>query len=167
MTSREILTGNTDAFIRMINAYPDELFTQKPDEDSWSASEIAEHIYRSEFGISKLFLGDRKPSDGTGRSVSSEKMKAAMMNTDKKVKASGPILPKGQFKNKSELIDTFKENRHNMLEAYSTINPDEICLTFEHPLFGHLTAAEWLEFAAYHTQRHMMQMEETLSRLRS
>lgn len=167
MTPREILTENTDEFIRRIREYPDELFNKKPDEDRWSASEIAEHIYRSEFGISRLFAGDRKPNDGSGRRISSEKMKAAMLNTDKKVKASGPILPKGTFKNKTDLIDTFKKNREHILDAYSQIDPEEICLNFEHPMFGHLTAAEWLEFAAYHTQRHMIQMEETLSRLRS
>ncbi|MFN1834592.1 DinB family protein [Balneola sp. MJW-20] len=165
MNPRERFKENTDAFIRMIKDYPDEHFNTKPDEESWSAAEIAEHIYRSEFGISKLFSGEKKVSEKLLSDQRVEKMEKIMLDTSRKAQAFGAIIPRGDLKTKEELTGKFRENREKILSAYDESDQDDLCMNFEHPMFGYLTVREWLEFNVFHTLRHMKQMTATLKNI--
>ena len=49
------LKDNTNAFISIIENFPDQFFNSKPSQGVWSAAEITEHMIRSEFGLSRLF----------------------------------------------------------------------------------------------------------------
>ena len=165
MTPREKLSENTEQFVRMIEEYPDDLFNQKPDEESWSAAEITEHIFRSEFGIPRLLIGEKSEKGGQHPEPSVEEMESVMLDTSRKAKAFGPILPTGELSDKSKLISRLRNTRKSILESYNNTDPDLLCMSFEHPMFGYLSAEKWIEFTVLHTRRHMKQMENTLNLL--
>lgn len=165
MTLKEQLLNNTDVFINKINEFSETQFNVKPNTDSWSAAEVLEHVYRSEFGVPRLFTGEtRKVSDREPDALVA-KMKARFLESDTKMKASGVILPTEGQKSKKDLIEKFRANRQKISDLIDELPPDELCLKFEHPVFGLLTRMEWVHFNMIHSLRHMKQLERIQSAL--
>lgn len=165
MKLKEQLLNNTDAFINKINEFPDSQFNAKPDSDSWSAAEVLEHVYRSEFGVPRLFVGETRKVMDRQPDALVTKMKARFLESDSKMKASGVILPTEGEKSKKDLIGKFRTNRQKIADLIDELPPDELCLKFEHPVFGLLTRVEWVHFNMIHSQRHMKQLERIQSSL--
>ncbi|MEQ8524792.1 DinB family protein [Gracilimonas sp.] len=165
MTLKEQLLNNTDVFINKINEFSETQFNVKPNTDSWSAAEVLEHVYRSEFGVPRLFIGETRKVMDRKPDALVAKMKARFLESDKKMKASGVILPTEGKKSKKELIEKFRINRQKIADLIDELPPDELCLKFEHPVFGLLTRMEWVHFNMIHSQRHMKQLERIQSGL--
>lgn len=165
MTLKDQLLENTDALVAAIEEFPDSTFNRKPEEDTWSAAEVLEHLYRSEFGIPKLFVGKTKTLTDRSPDAQVETMKQRFLESDKKMKASGVIIPSEGEKSKGDLINTFCKNREKIAQLIDTLPPEELCLRFEHPILGHLTRMEWVHFSIIHTQRHMRQLERIKAQL--
>lgn len=165
MTLKEQLLENTDALITAIEQIPLQQFNTKPNEESWSAAEVLEHLYRSEFGLPRLFVGETKALNGRAPDANLETMRQRFLNLDDKMKASGVILPTEGDKPREELVDKFRQNRKKIAQLISELPPEELCLKFEHPILGHLTRMEWVHFTIIHTQRHMHQIKRIQSQL--
>lgn len=165
MTLKEQLLNNTDTFIDKINEFSDEQFNLKPAPDSWSASEVLEHVYRSEFGIPRLFTGETKEITDRKPDAFVPKMKDRFLKSDKKMKASGVILPTEGNKSKNVLIEKFRNNRKEIGDLIDELSPEKLCLKYEHPVFGLLTRMEWVHFNIIHCQRHIKQLERIKSQL--
>lgn len=165
MTLKEQLLENTDALITAIEQIPLQQFNTKPEKGSWSAADVLEHIYRSEFGLPRLFVGETKTPNGRAPDENLETMKQRFLNLDQKMKASGVILPTEAEKSREKLVNKFRQNRKKIAQLISELPQEELCLKFEHPLLGHLTRMEWVHFSIIHTQRHLHQIERIQSQL--
>lgn len=168
MDLNQRMDENTAELAELVTQFPEAGFNQKPDENSWSAAEVVEHLFRSEFGTSRLLTGKTKAVPDRDSDEMLSKIKDVVANRKAKLKASGPILPTGKEKSKDELIGKFHQNREKVKQVMMGLDLEELCLAYEHPIFGHLTRREWLEFNIMHTQRHMAQIVEiqkVLSRL--
>lgn len=60
MDLKNKLKENTELLIETVTEVPDSKFNTQPEEGSWSVAQVVEHLYRSEFGIPKLFQGKLK-----------------------------------------------------------------------------------------------------------
>lgn len=165
MTLKEQLLNNTDAFINKINEFSEAQFNIKTSTDSWSAAEVLEHVYRSEFGIPRLFTSETREVTGRQPDAYVAQMKKRFLESDKKMKASGVILPTEGEKSQESLIKKFRANRNTIADLIEEFPPEELCLKFEHPIFGLLTRMEWVHFNMIHSQRHMKQLERIQSQL--
>jgi hypothetical protein len=165
MQLKEQLSTNTDALIQRINQFSDVEFNKKPDADSWSAGEVLEHLFRSEFGLPRLFTGEVQELTHRKPDAFVNKMKERFLESDKPLNASGVILPTEGVKSKSELIQKFKDNRAKIADLIEELPPEELCLKFEHPLLGFLTRMEWVYFSIIHTQRHLLQLDRIEAQL--
>lgn len=152
------LNHNTELVFTQIEAFSESGFNAKPSEKEWSAAEVIEHLFRSEFGIPKLFRG---PSELPDRApdLFVSKMEQGLLNLTKKVQAPDTIKPTSGPKSKPQLFSKFKENRNRITEAYLSTSPNEICSLFDHPFYGPLTRLEWIYFCIFHTQRHLHQLK--------
>jgi len=157
--------ANTASFIELIKDFPDSLFNSKPTENIWSAAENVDHIIRSEFGIARLFNGDTKKDPGRDINEKIENIESQFLDRSRKLQASGVVLPSDGEKSKSELIKKFESSRNQVLGLIKTQDLDEVCIRFEHPLFGHMTRREWVHFNIVHTQRHGKQISELKGQL--
>ncbi|MEX0607827.1 MAG: DinB family protein [Balneolaceae bacterium] len=158
MTLKERLSENTDAFIRSVKDIPDNLFNTPPDENSWSPAGVAEHVYRSEFGISRLFKGKTSPLKDREPDSKVSEFELRLSNPSR-MKASDIISPTPGKKDKDGLIEKFRTNRQAIGDLIGEGSLYEVCLLFEHPIYGFLTRSEWVKFSILHTERHMRQVE--------
>ncbi len=154
--------ANTKEFIELIKSIPDEYLNSKPDEETWSPAENVEHIIRSEFGTVRLFNGETDEDSDRNSERLIQKMETIFLNRDRKVKASGVVLPTNDEKDKDELIDKFKSSREKVTELIKSQDLDEVCKKYKHPVFGFLTRREWIHFNMVHAKRHSLQIKEVL-----
>ena len=159
MQLKEQLLDNTDALVKRIDQFSEVQFYTKPDQSSWSAGEVLEHLYRSEFGLPRLFTGEVQQLTDREPDALVEKMRERFLESDKPLNASGVILPTESEKSKIELIQKFRDNRSKIADLIEELPPEELCMKFEHPLLGYLTRMEWVYFSIIHTQRHMHQLD--------
>ena len=157
--------ANSDSFIKLIQSVPDELFNTKSNEGIWSVAENVEHIIRSEFGTARLFNAATEKDPKRDSEAKIKEMKSRFLDRSETLQAFGAVLPTEGSKSKEELLQKFETSRKQVVELVKTQDLDEICMRFEHPLFGHLTRREWINFNIVHTQRHMDQIRELLENL--
>lgn len=159
MTLKEKLNQNTEALILKIGEIADDQFNVKPDEEAWSPAQVIEHLYRSEFGVPKLFRGETKiePDRDSGKLI--ENMRVQFLESDEKLKAKGVILPGNENWTKEELTSKFRSLREEIALLIDQLEADEVCISFKHPIYGYLTRAEWIHFNIFHTKRHMQQID--------
>tara|TARA_R110001599_G_scaffold1889_4_gene9906 strand:+ start:360916 stop:361422 length:507 start_codon:yes stop_codon:yes gene_type:complete len=162
MALAKIYRTNTESFIQFIESIPDELFDTKPDKNIWSAAENVEHIIRSEFGTARLFNSETKKEPGREYESKIEEIKTRFSDRSDKLQAFGVVLPTEEKKTKEELIEKFQRSREEVLKLIKQQDPDEVCMKFKHPLFGHMTRREWIHFNIVHTNRHKDQIEDLL-----
>ena len=157
---------NTDNFIQSFIGISDELFVKKPNHGSWSIAEVVEHIYRAEFGTTRLFSGDVTLEPDRDSEAKIKEMHDRFLVSDKPLNAFGAVLPTGENNIKSELIEKIQNNREAVIQLMPAHNLDEVCLKFAHPIFGQLTKREWIEFNMIHVLRHMKQIERIKNELK-
>ncbi|MGN8226305.1 DinB family protein [Gracilimonas sp. BCB1] len=165
MTLKNQLLENTDIFVGKVNEFTDAQFNLKPDSDSWSAADVLEHLYRSEFGIPRLFTGETKQLTDRQPDAYLPDMRKRFLESDAKMEASGVILPTEGEKTKENLIGKFRNNRDKIAELIEELPQEELCMKYKHPVFGYLTRMEWVHFSIIHSQRHMKQLERIQSQL--
>lgn len=165
MDLKNQLLENTSILIETVQKVSDSMFNIKPDENSWSVAQVVEHLYRSEFGIPKLFKGETEKKIGRAPDAHVEEMRKRFLESDQKMKASGVILPTDGDKSMDELLSKFQQNRMRMAELIDNSDLNEVCLSFKHPVFGYLTRLEWIHFNIIHTQRHLRQIEKISSEI--
>lgn len=163
MTLKNQFLENTDTFIKVINNTPDAFFNTKPGTELWSVADVLEHVYRSEFGIPRLFTSQTKSLTNRAPDELVDKMKMRMLNFDKKMKAKGVILPKQEYKQKAIIINKFQVNREKIANLIDTLPAEELCLKYAHPVYGYLTRLEWIHFSIFHALRHKHQIERIQS----
>ncbi len=165
MTLKNQLLENTDTFVGKIDEFTDSQFNIKPAPDSWSAADVLEHVYRSEFGVPRLFTGETEQLTDREPDALIPEMKKRFLESDAKMEASGVILPTEGEKSKTSLIEKFRSNRNKIAELLEELPPEELCLKFKHPVFGYMTRMEWAHFSIVHSQRHIKQLDRIQSQL--
>ena len=165
MSLTERYRSNTEAFIQSFSHCSDEVFNKRPSSGGWSIGEVVEHIYRAEFGTTRLFSGETTLEEERDSEAKISYMYNRFLISDESLNAFGTVLPTDGEKNKEELIEKIQNNREAVIQLMDMHNLDELCLKFAHPLFGHLTKREWIEFNMIHVLRHMRQIERVLSEI--
>ncbi len=165
MDIEQNLKNNTNAFISVIENFPDQLFNSSPSPGVWSAAQITEHMIRSEFGLSRLFNGETKEQEDYDGIVMERAIKEKLLNMENKVQAPPIIQPTAGEKNKSELVTKFSAIREELLNNIKTMDNEAICLKYPHPLFGYLTRVDWVNSSIYHCQRHIIQLNDILTQI--
>lgn len=166
MSLKQKLDQNTDALLIKIGKISDKHFHEKPDAETWSPAQVLEHLYRSEFGLTKLFSGETRKDPDRNTEQIIQKMRVQMLENDNKMEARGIILPGDDKKSKDELISNFRSLREKIAIMADQHDEKEVCTSFKHPVYGYMTREEWVHFNIFHTKRHMGQIDRILDRLR-
>jgi hypothetical protein len=139
----------------VIVAIPDEQFNKVPFEDSWTAAQVSEHIFKA-LGVEVLY-GATKPTDR----VPDEKVAEVMIFLDFTIKMKSPdfILPSDEPQDKAPLLNGLEDKLNKLIEAAQTLDLTLTCLDFEIPEIGAFTRLEFLWFYVFHTKRHIHQLQ--------
>jgi uncharacterized damage-inducible protein DinB len=144
----------------------------RADKNTWTITEIVEHIYIVEGGMasiasSLLQKSSAEKIENNGSANISEEFlkKTALIANRRERKAVAPerVVPTGRF-SVAQSLEKMKENAkllNHIRKGLETVNTQKA--KFPHPFFGDLTATEWVALVGGHELRHIDQIEEILS----
>ncbi|MGJ1419377.1 DinB family protein [Sphingobacterium spiritivorum] len=132
-----------------------------PFEDSWTIGQTADHIIICSSSIPDEHTQvSERPFD---QYVSV--LKEMFLNMELKFKADPSLLPHKNSYTKDELLEQMEINKSNLLKNIESTDLTLICTDMAFPQMDYLTRYEWLSFIGFHTQRHLIQIENIKDKL--
>ena len=163
----EMLEASSRKFLGNLQNINSDQWSFKPDSGAWSVGEIAEHITLSEnllySIVEKTLLTPANEEKAQSLEGHEKQLLVTVMDRSSKAQAPEVLRPSGKFASKQELIDAFKQARRQTIAYVRTSNDSLKSHVAQHPVFGELTAYQWLIFIAGHADRHIDQLEEVKS----
>ncbi len=164
----EILAGldeTTNDLLQTIASFTEEQFNSIPFENSWTAAQVAEHIFKSEKGIPVVLKGnsrltERQPDEKVAQ------IKSIFLDYNLKMKSPESVLPSNEKQDKEQIAAALEVNREKILSLANAIDLENTYVDFPFPTLDELTGIEWLTFTICHTKRHTHQMKNIYSMLK-
>ena len=144
----------TSRFLELTSSFHQEDINKIPFDNSWTAAQVAEHVTRSNIGITKSL---RQPGKTVSRPVDEgvQQLKNVFLNFEKKLQSPQFILPTRNIYDREWIITHLETSILELRDTAANINYYE---AIDHPIFGEITKYELLHFVIYHTQRHKHQL---------
>ncbi len=164
MTLDEVVVqlGQSDAALReTIAPLSLEQWSWKPDADTWSIGEGAEHLFLVERGI--LFRLHTASGDGIEQTDGKEHLMAKLVERTNKFPAPARVVPGGKFASQTEFLHEISAARAATLAWAQDPGTDLRKHVMPHPAFGELHGLQWLLMISTHTLRHIGQMREVMA----
>jgi hypothetical protein len=144
--------------VQTLDIFDEKTFNTIPFEGSWTAGQVAEHIFKSVSGIPEVIHGattdtQRAPDEHV------QSIKDTFLNFNIKMKSPEFILPSAGPHEKKEFLEGILKVSIQMKDIAAGENLARSCTSFSFPGTGHLTRWEWLWFAVCHTKRHAHQLK--------
>lgn len=159
------LIETTSDLLATLSLFTQEEFNRIPFQGSWTAGQVAEHLYKSESNILKALKGNSKNTD---RDPFEHTVLIRKIFLDYTTKLQSPefILPSDESKNKNQLVKYFKEMRKELEKLMTTLDMDKSFTEFSFPQVGHFTGWECFCFIVCHSKRHIHQMKNIAEKLK-
>lgn len=159
--SSELNSTKTE-LLGSISAFPDKDFNIAPSENSWSAAQTAEHIFKSLSGVLELLHAPPVPTTrDPGEKVGS--IRDLFLDFTIKMQSPEFVLPGGEPIAKDSIYAKLEQTLQEISDTLMTTNLTLTNTGFELPGFGPFTRVEWIWFGIYHTQRHTRQIKNILA----
>lgn len=156
---RDDLKKSTNELLEIISDFPEQYFNTQPKNGGWSAGQVAEHLIKVETGTVRIFTGETKTCERDS-SAKFRTIKEQMSDFERKMKATGPILPDENPKDKKKVLNKLQDIRQRLTSMIEVHDLSEIITDFNHPIFGTLTRLEWIWFNIHHGRRHARQIQK-------
>lgn len=143
----------------------DSQLAYKSSPESWSAAQILEHIVVTEKVLFEMFDKIMKQPPNAekreGIQVKDQELFDRMNDRTKKLKAPEFLHPQSKFKNASEALQIFSEQREGILNYIKSIPEQDLRnRVTESPLGETMDAYQFLLYISGHCSRHTLQLEE-------
>jgi hypothetical protein len=154
----EAIERTNNDVVKILSAFSQQQLNVVPFAGSWTAAQVADHIYKFQSGIPQLMNGEtratkRKPDEHEPA------LKAMFLDFTIKMQAPEFVVPTNEPQQKEVLIDKINNTTKAITETMQALDLSETCLAYSLPGgFGELTRMEWGYFILYHTQRHLRQL---------
>ena len=156
----------TQDLLAMLSQFTREEFNKIPFEGSWTAGQVAEHLYKSESGIVKALKGNSVPTERDPYKHIAVIQKIFLDYTQK-LQSPEFIIPSDEPKNKNQFIQYFEGTRKALETLLNKSDLDKAFTDFSFPQLGHLTGWECICFVVCHSKRHIRQMKNIAERLKT
>lgn len=148
---------STQKLFQALRAFTDTNFNTVPFEGSWTAGQVAEHVFKSEGRLPGLLLGHTTPADrDPARNVA--QIRKVFLDFSTKLKSPDFILPSEGAKDSTALIGLLEQNRQQMGRIIRESDLTLICEDDPFPGVGCFTRLEWVCFMNCHSLRHAHQL---------
>ncbi|KPD00074.1 DinB superfamily protein [Geobacillus sp. BCO2] len=149
--------------INSVSELSDEQLNTRMAEGSWTIAQVLEHLYLIETSIAAMIAHTVK--HGESQPVE-EKPIHLTVDRSKKVEAPDFARPSDRFFSWHELKEKLRQSRQRLRQIVEQTPLHDLKMkSFPHPIFGPLNLKQWVEFVAYHEQRHLAQIEEIKAQL--
>lgn len=149
------------AIDKTLGYYTSKTLNQVPFEDSWTMSQVAEHITLSTASITNAMQIEAAPASREPAQRQQE-LKHMFLNMDQKFKSPAFIVPAKKWYDKTALLENLNRTYSQLHKA--SVEAD-LAGIIKHPAFGDITKLELLYFVLYHTQRHYQQIKNIATAL--
>ncbi|WP_394777095.1 DinB family protein [Flavobacterium sp.] len=129
-----------------------------PFEGSWTPGQVTRHIIKATSGFHKVCDINTKKLNG----AIDEKipvLKEIFLNFDVKYNSPESVYPEDREYDKNELVSRLQKIESEILDIAENYDLSLTCLDFEIPGVGNLTIYELINFAIFHTKRHIHQLK--------
>ena len=146
-------------FIDNLAPFTSEQFNTVPFEGSWTAGQVAEHIFKSINGVPHLLNGEGlTPNRDPAQNVAS--LRQMFLDFSTKMKSPDFILPSDEPKDMDALVQSIDGALKAIIDTAQDKDLTLIIKDFEFPGSGPVTRLELLNFISVHTQRHAHQLKK-------
>ena len=165
---RDFLIGQLEdssaKFLAAIAGIPPGPWTFKPDPDTWSVAENADHVVvveRRLRGLIRKILAETAAPEKAEAVAGKEKyLLRAVLDRSRRVKVPEPMEPTGRSETPEQIAELFREVRASTID-YVRTSQDPVRHHFApHFALGDLDGAQWLLMISLHTARHVLQIDE-------
>ncbi len=158
------LTETRDHLVTVVQGLTTEQLNFKPTEDSWSIAECVEHLAIAENAfegfLKKTVAEGNIPALKDSLVFKDEELMGVLTDRSKKFKTTEPFEPSGKFGSHEETVEAFLKKRNERIEYVKTTT-DDLRNRYNQDLpFGTVDGFQVIIFAAGHSERHILQMEE-------
>jgi len=135
----------------------------RPDPDSWTILETAEHVALVEDSIARLLidkLASKPIPEDERRGLKSRDVLVTTAMFDRNTRMSAPerSRPTSRYGDPTEVTAVFESTRARLLQWLEETTLDLRAHGVPHPMLGLLDGKQWLLFAAAHVERHTRQI---------
>jgi hypothetical protein len=146
------------------NLRPDQ-WTFRPDEETWSIAECADHIATIEkltFSMVSKRMQNAPPNPQRAAEVQRKTpwILEAVPSRQDRVKVPPGIQNTSHFATPQEFVDSFAERRGALLKYVSETEDPMHDRVAPHMIFKDLDGCQWLLMISLHSQRHAAQIAE-------
>jgi hypothetical protein len=156
----------TQELLSTISSFRQEEFNKIPFEGSWTAGQVAEHLFKSESNIPNVLKGNSKITERNPFEKTAI-IESVFLDFSKKLQSPEFILPSSDPKNKEDLIKGFETTRKELRNLIETSDLTKTFTDFPFPQIGELTGWEWICFAVSHSKRHIRQLKNIAEKLKA
>ena len=133
--------------------------------DGWSVAEVMEHLWITEFGVSKVVLPrllSGPPAEGPSPRSDSFLMERTR-DRSSKIAAPERVTPKNAGMARQQSIERFLDLRAQLSAFVDTVESDLRSFRSPHPVFGPVDGCQWILLVAAHMERHAAQITQLKS----
>ena len=162
----DLLTQSREHLLTSTRGLTEAQLNFKPDPESWSVAECAEHLALSEtiiFSILEQALqGEPDPARREEVKIADDQIVGMITDRSNKVKTREPFEPRGNYGSHEATVKEFTTKRDEHIQYIKTTN-DDLRNRYATFPFGTLDAYQVVLFMAGHTERHSRQIDEVKS----
>jgi hypothetical protein len=128
-------------------------------DGAWSPAQIAEHILKSETGVTRLFKTGSTTLTLRAPDQHVKAIEGIFLDFNAKYEAAVTLLPSDMPPTQTIVYKALQVNREDLLKL---VELSDITLTYtdrSFPGLGTLTGLEWATVLVTHTQRHIHQLK--------
>jgi uncharacterized damage-inducible protein DinB len=166
MNLQEKLKENTTVLINSFSTLNQAAIEFKPAENVWSVLECVEHIFLIDRAVAKGIATPppAEKAENTKTELFGEgKLNHLLVTKRIEYKAVAPdfSIPKGRFKTSTEAIEAINNVMNETIDFLNRNDVTQDTHTTVHMRLGDMTKTDWIHFLIAHTNRHIVQIEET------
>jgi len=163
----EQLNTTQSRLLSVLNGLNNEQLNWKPDDFTWSISQIVQHIATVEDGsVQMIQIGLTQEPNFIPTDIPLEKL---ILDRSNKVNAPDRLHPPTNPKTMSQLKEILNNSREKFIDTLNSIKDitllEKTAPPRSHPVFGQLSTGQWIKAARLHEERHIQQIEELKERL--
>ena len=125
----------------------------------WTMGQIVEHIVLGNADF-KNFLTGSKAESQDPYDMHCAEIRVLMSNRKVPMQAPEFLIPQNNEYDKEKHLRALTDMQDELISCIDTLDLTQKSTTFELPPFGFLSFFEWLTFAAFHIERHRLQIAE-------
>ncbi|TVX92649.1 DinB family protein [Paenibacillus agilis] len=155
------LDETRDELVEILRELNEEQLHKRIDLNSWSISQIGQHLYT----VEELYVvAIRKGLKSKEDSYVESKPIDVLLDRSKKFEAPDIVKPTDECLGNYEIMERLSNSRQKLYELLHSLEDPSVLSRrhFIHPAFQELSLLEWVRSLYIHEQRHIKQIREII-----